>query len=74
MSSTDKIHVIAVGAGIVVVAAYIGLLLVPVWKSYSGVWQRVAASFLSLYVLAACLALGAAVGAGVVWIWDRAGG
>jgi hypothetical protein len=74
MSSTDKIHVIVAGCGIIVVVAYVGLLLVPAWKSYSGVWRRLAATFLSLYVLAACLALGAAGGAAFVWIWDRAGG
>jgi hypothetical protein len=74
MSNTDKIHVIVAGCGVIVLAAFIGLLLVPAWKSYSRVWERVAATFLSLYVLAACLALGAAGGAGIVWLWDRAGG
>jgi hypothetical protein len=73
MSNTDKIYVIAGAAGVVGLAAYIGLLLVPVWKSYTRIWQRIAATFLSFYVLAACLALGAAGAAGVVWLWGNAG-
>jgi hypothetical protein len=34
-------------------------------------WERAAAAFLSLYVLAAFAILGVAGGAAVVWFWDR---
>jgi len=53
--------------------AYIGLILVPAVRAYSGVWQRLAASFLTLYVLAAFMLLGVAGGAAIVWFWDRYG-
>jgi hypothetical protein len=37
------------------------------------VWERLAASFLTLYVLAGFIILGAAGGAAIVWFWDRIG-
>jgi hypothetical protein len=73
MTQDQKIYVIAGAAGLIALAAYVGLLLVPVWKSYSRIWQRIAATFLSFYVLAACLALGLVGAAGVVWLWGNVG-
>jgi len=46
-------------------------LLVPAWTAYSRVWERCAAAFLTLYVVAACLGLGLVAGGAVVWFWDR---
>ena len=43
----------------------------PGWTSYSRVWERCAAAFLTLYVVAACLGLGLAGGGAIVWFWDR---
>ena len=34
-------------------------------------WERLAATFLTLYVLAAFLIVGVVGGAAVVWFWDR---
>ena len=48
-------------------------ILVPAWTAYSRVWERVAAAFLSLYVLAAFIGLGAPAVAPLVWFWDRIG-
>lgn len=74
MTNVQEIYVIAGAAGVVALAAYVGLLLVPVWKSYTRIWERVAASFLSLYVLAACLGVGLVGAAGFVKLWDRLSG
>jgi O-antigen ligase len=63
--------VVAVSCGVLGLAAYIGLILIPAWKAYSRIWMRLAASFLTLYVLAAFVALGIGGGATVVWFWDR---
>ncbi len=52
-------------------AAYAGLILVPAWTAYSRIWERLAATFLSLYALAAFAALGVGGGLLVVWFWDR---
>ncbi len=73
MSNTDKIYVISAASGIAALAAYIGLLVVPAWKSYSRIWERAAATFLSLYILAACLGLGLVGAAGVLWLWQDFG-
>jgi len=73
MSNETTIHVIVGGSAVVGLVAYIGLILVPAVRAYSGVWQRLAASFLTLYVLAAFMLLGVAGGAAIVWFWDRYG-
>jgi hypothetical protein len=44
---------------------------VPAVTAYSRIWQRAAAAVLSLYVLAAFVAVGGAGGAAIVWFWDR---
>jgi O-antigen ligase len=64
-------YIVVAATGVLGLAAYIGLILVPAWTAYSRVWERLAAAFLSLYVLAAFIGVGAAGGAAVVWFWDR---
>jgi hypothetical protein len=74
MTTTDIIYLIGACCGVLGVAAWAGLILVPAWTSYGRLWERLAASFLSLYVLAAMMGVGLALGAGIVWIWDQLGG
>jgi hypothetical protein len=71
MSNIAITYFVAVCAGTFGIAAFIALIVVPAWNSYTTLWERVAASFLSLYVLAACLGIGAVVGAAIVWFWDN---
>ncbi len=73
MSNTSTIYVVAGCCGVLGLAAFVGLILLPAWGSYSRFWQRLAASFLSLYVLAALLGIGLAGAAGVLWLYDRFG-
>jgi cytochrome bd-type quinol oxidase subunit 1 len=54
-----------------VVAAYVGLILIPAWTSYGRWWERFAAAFLTLYVLGVMLGVGAAIGLGIIWSYDR---
>lgn len=62
---------IALGAGgIVVLASYVGLIVAPAWASYGRVWERVAASFLTLFILATLVGLGSAAGYGVVRAYE----
>ncbi len=70
MSNDTVILVVAIGCGVIVLAAWVALLLVPAWTSYSRVWERLAASFLTLYVLAALLVLGGLAGALIAYYWD----
>jgi hypothetical protein len=72
--SNQEVTYLVVGCcGVFVLAAYIAFLLVPAWTAYSRLWQRIAASILSLYVLAAFIGVGAAGGGAIVWFWDRIG-
>jgi hypothetical protein len=63
---------IAVGsAGLVVLVAYAVLIVAPAWGSYGRWWERFAASFMTLFILASLVGLGAGIGAAIVWSWDR---
>ena len=74
MSNQTITIVVAVGCGLLALAAYVVLILVPAVTSYSRVWQRILAGLLSLYVLAAFVVAGVGGGLGVVWFWDRVQG
>ena len=71
MSNEEITYLVAGGCGLLVLATYVVLVAVPAWQSYGRVWERVAATFLSLYVLLTFVGLGAAGGLGVAWFWDR---
>lgn len=71
MSPQTITIVVGIACALLALAAYVGLILVPAVTSYSRAWERVAAGFLSLYVLGAFVIAGVAGGAGVVWFWDR---
>lgn len=69
MSNESIIILVAACSGVFGLAAWIGLLAIPAWQSYSRVWERVGAVFLSLYVVAAFVGVGVAAGALVVYLW-----
>lgn len=71
MSNQDVTYLVVAGAGALSLVAWIALVLVPAWTAYSTVWERFAATILSLYVLAAFVALGAALGAAFLWYFDE---
>ena len=48
---------------------YAGLILVPAWTAYSRLWERLAATVLSLYVLAVLVGAGVAGALAVVYFW-----
>jgi len=73
MTNDQIIYTIAIGSGAIGLLAYIAFIVVPAWTAYSRIWQRLAASFLTVYVLAAFIILGAAGGAAVIYFWDRIG-
>jgi O-antigen ligase len=73
MTNEQIIYAVAIGSGVLGLLAYIAFILVPAWGAYSRIWQRLAASFLTLYVLAAFVILGAAGGAAIIYFWDRIG-
>jgi hypothetical protein len=68
MSKTDVTYLVAVCAAVFSLALYIGLILAPAWSSYSRLWERLAASFLSLYVLGVLVGIGVAGGLAIVYL------
>jgi hypothetical protein len=61
---------IAVAAGIAG-AAYAFFVVVPAIRAYGRVWERIAAAFLTLYIVATLLGIGAVAGLAIVWSYDR---
>lgn len=70
MTSTQVTYVVASICGIGALSAFVVLIAFPAWTAYSKTWERLAASFLSLFVLVTLLLLGAAGGAVIAYYWD----
>jgi len=71
MSNQDWTYItVGTAAGLSLIA-WIALVLVPAWTSYSRVWERLAAALLSVYVLAAFVGGGAALGAVFLWYFGE---
>jgi hypothetical protein len=69
MSTTAITDLIAACAGVFGLALYVGLVLVPAWGSYSRTWERLAATVLSLYVLAVFVGAGVFGALLAVYLW-----
>ena len=50
------------GAALISLLAFVGLILIPALNSFGRVWEKAAASFLSLFVLVALILIGIALG------------
>jgi hypothetical protein len=57
-------------AGVVSVAAYVGLILVPAVESYGRAWEKLAAGFLSLFMLATFVVIGIGLSLIVLYNYD----
>jgi hypothetical protein len=57
-------------AGLLSVAVFVGLILVPALGSYGRVWEKLVAGFLSLFVLAALVLIGLVIGVVIFLNWD----
>ena len=53
------------------IAGYLAFIVGPAWSSYGRVWERIAASALTLFILAALLGAGAAIGFAIVVFYDN---
>jgi hypothetical protein len=69
MSTSNTTDLIAVCAGVFGFALFAGLILVPAWGSYSRLWERLAASILSLYVLVVFAGIGVLGALAAVYFW-----
>jgi hypothetical protein len=57
-------------AGVISLLAFAALILVPAIGSFGRTWEKATAALLSIFVLAALLALGIALGIAIVYYWD----
>jgi hypothetical protein len=69
MTRSQINEVVAAGAGLVSLLLYGGLILRPAWTSYSRMWERLAATVLSLYVLAVLVGAGVVGALAAVYFW-----
>lgn len=69
MSRTAVTDLVAVSAGVFGFALYAGLILAPAVSAYTGVWERLVAGVLSLYVLAVLVGIGVAGALAIVYYW-----
>jgi hypothetical protein len=67
LSTTQLVIVLASALTLV---CYVALILVPTVRCYGRLWEKVAAGFLTVYVLGTFLGIGAAIGLAVVWTYD----
>ena len=61
---------IALAAGIVA-SCWLVLLAAPAWRCYGRLWEKLAAGFLTLFILGTLLGIGAGIGLAVVWSYDQ---
>lgn len=71
MSSDAITQLVAICAGLAALAAFVGLVMVPVVSAYQRAWERVVAGLLSLWVLGAFVGVGVIAGAAVIYYWPR---
>ncbi len=68
LTTTELTIVVATG---LVGAGYIAFILAPAVAAFSRIWEKLAAGFLTLFILATLLGVGAALGLALVWSYDR---
>jgi hypothetical protein len=63
---------IAIGVGgLIALIAYAVFIVVPAWTSYGRWWERIAASFMTLFILATLVGIGAGIGGLIVVNWGQ---
>jgi hypothetical protein len=71
MSNTSLTYLVGACSGVIGLAAFMTLVVVPAMTAYRRTWERLAVVVLSGYVLAALLGAGVVLGALIVVEWPR---
>jgi hypothetical protein len=71
VDSLTVTYIILGAAGLAALSCFAVLILVPAWTSYGRTWERFAAAFLSVFVLAAFVGAGVGIGLVVLYYWDQ---
>ena len=57
------------GAGLVCLVVFVTLILSPALSAHGRIWEKAAAGFLSVFVLAALLVVGVVIGLAIVYYY-----
>jgi hypothetical protein len=71
VTDDQKTYAIAGAAAAISLFAWLFLVVVPAWRSYWRVRDRLVATLLSVYVLAAFVLAGVMLGGGFLWYFDE---
>jgi hypothetical protein len=71
MPHLSVVEIALLAGGLVALVAYVSLIFVPAWVSYGRWWERIAAGFMTLFILATLLGIGVGMGAAIVWTYDH---
>lgn len=71
MSHLSSTQLALGAAGVVTVFAYGWFILVPAVACYGRVWEKIAAGFLSLFILATLVGIGVGIGVGGLYLWIK---
>jgi len=58
-------------AGLIALAAFVGLILVPALGAYGRIWEKAVAGLLSVIVLAALILVGVVIGLAIVYYYPQ---
>jgi len=70
MNDDQKTYIIIGAAALVSLVAWLALVVIPAWKSYWRVRDRIVATVLSVYILAAFVLAGTGVGLVALWYFS----
>ena len=71
MDSITVTYIILAAAGLIGFGSFAVLIFTPAWTAYGRTWERFAAAFLSVFVLAAFAGTGVGVGLVLLYYWDQ---
>jgi hypothetical protein len=71
LSQLSVTEISVAAGGLVVLVAYVVLIVLPAWGSYGRWWERIAASFMTLFILVTLVGIGAGIGAVIIYSWGR---
>jgi hypothetical protein len=69
MAKIGTVYFLFGGAALISVVAFAALILVPAIGSFGRTWEKATAVLVSIFVLAALLAIGIALGVAIVYFW-----
>lgn len=71
MDSLTTTEIVFIAAGAVSLVGYVAFILVPAWTSYGRFWEKLGASFLTLFILLTLAGAGAVLGLAIVYFYDQ---